>query len=323
MDDQSNVGLKTIAYEMNLSVTAVSKALRDCPDISERTKQAVRKKAQELGYVPNFISQSLRYGNTNTIAMIFDKLNSGYFSIMADFIAKILYENNFNVLILPCPSLVFDEKIFQSCVAQRVSGIITFLEPTEGAAQKIGLNKIPVAMVGRKVAWDSVDAFYTDDEDGGRLAVDYLLEKGCKTLLYIGYEIERVECAKRRREGFAKEAEKRGVKCFYLEDETPKENIAEWMKENEIDGIFAFNDGVAIKYRELINCEDKEFAKRLKFIGYDGIQDYLDFVVKIPSISFDYRAIAQDVCQFLIERTKTGVKTERIAKCYPVYVSEK
>lgn len=318
-----NVGLKTIAYEMNLSVTAVSKALRDCSDISESTKQAVRKKAQELGYVPNFISQSLRYGKTNTIAIIFDKLNSGYFSIMADFIAKKLYENNFNVLILPCPSLVFDEKIFQSCIAQRVSGIITFLEPTEGAAQKIGLSKIPVAMVGRKVEWEGVDTFYTDDEDGGCQAVDYLLKKGCKNLLYIGYEMERVECAQRRREGFAKEAEKRGVKYFYLEDETPKEDIVDWMKQNEINGIFAFNDGVAVKYKELIKSSDKEFAKRVKLIGYDGIQDYLEFAIKIPSISFDYRAIAHDVCDLLTRKIKSGAKSERIAKCYPVHVSEK
>ena len=323
MNEQMNVGLKTIAYEMDLSVTAVSKALRDCPDISESTKEAVRKKAQELGYVPNFISQSLRYGKTNTIAIIFDKLNSGYFSIMADFIAKKLYENNFNVLILPCPSLVFDEKIFQSCIAQRVSGIITFLEPTEGAAQKIGLSKIPVAMVGRKVGWEGVDTFYTDDEDGGRQAVDYLLKKGCKNLLYIGYEIERVECAKRRREGFAEEAKRRGVKCFYLEDESPKEDFVEYLRQNEINGIFAFNDGVAIKYREFIKSADREFSKQIKFIGYDGIQDYLPFAIKIPSISFDYKAIAHDVCDLLMRKIKTGSNSERIAKCYPVHVSGK
>ena len=173
------------------------------------------------------------------------------------------------------------------------------------------LSKIPVAMVGRKVGWEGVDTFYTDDEDGGRQAVDYLLKKGCKNLLYIGYEIERVECAKRRREGFAEEAKRRGVKCFYL------------VRQNEINGIFAFNDGVAIKYREFIKSADREFAKQIKFIGYDGIQDYLSFAIKIPSISFDYKAIAHDVCDLLMRKIKTGSNSERIAKCYPVHVSGK
>ena len=47
-------GLKEIAFELNVSVNTVSRALRDCDDISSQTKEKVRKKAIELGYLGLF-----------------------------------------------------------------------------------------------------------------------------------------------------------------------------------------------------------------------------------------------------------------------------
>ena len=46
-----STGLKAIAYELGVSVNTVSRALRDCKDISEHTKEIIRKKAYELGYI--------------------------------------------------------------------------------------------------------------------------------------------------------------------------------------------------------------------------------------------------------------------------------
>ena len=55
-----NVRLKEIASELNLSINSVSRALRDCSDISKTTKDLVIQKAIELGYMPNIIAQSLK-----------------------------------------------------------------------------------------------------------------------------------------------------------------------------------------------------------------------------------------------------------------------
>ena len=55
-----STGLKSIAYELNLSINTVSRALRDCDDISKATKEKVRQKAYELGYIPNNVSQFIK-----------------------------------------------------------------------------------------------------------------------------------------------------------------------------------------------------------------------------------------------------------------------
>lgn len=59
---KKNVSMKTIATECGVSINTVSHALRDFSDISKNTKQMIRQKAIELGYLPNIPSQRLKIG---------------------------------------------------------------------------------------------------------------------------------------------------------------------------------------------------------------------------------------------------------------------
>ena len=52
--------MKEIALELGVSLNTVSRALRDCYDISESMKEKVRQKAIEMGYVPNIVYQSIK-----------------------------------------------------------------------------------------------------------------------------------------------------------------------------------------------------------------------------------------------------------------------
>ena len=56
---QNRPTLKTIARLAGVSHVAVSKALRDAPDISAATKERVKKIAEEIGYTPNLAARNL------------------------------------------------------------------------------------------------------------------------------------------------------------------------------------------------------------------------------------------------------------------------
>ena len=62
--------LKTIAEEIGLGITTVSRALKDAPDIGADTKQRVRDVAERQGYRPNRAGVRLRTGKTHVIALI-------------------------------------------------------------------------------------------------------------------------------------------------------------------------------------------------------------------------------------------------------------
>ena len=67
---QNRPTLKTIARLAGVSHVAVSKALRDAPDISAATKERVKKIAEEIGYTPNLAARNLYLQRTSTIGMV-------------------------------------------------------------------------------------------------------------------------------------------------------------------------------------------------------------------------------------------------------------
>ena len=66
--------LKELAAACGLSVSAVSKALNDRPDVSPETRAAVRAKAEALGYRPNALARALKSGRTYTLGVLFADL---------------------------------------------------------------------------------------------------------------------------------------------------------------------------------------------------------------------------------------------------------
>ena len=83
------VSMKDIASALNMSVDGVSKALRDSSEISEATKEKVKEKAKELGYVKNSLAVSLKIGKTKNVAVFMN----GFFIHTLLFYAIKLFEN--------------------------------------------------------------------------------------------------------------------------------------------------------------------------------------------------------------------------------------
>ena len=66
----SQITIKDIAKALNISASTVSRALKDHPDISRETKEAVNNLAAKLRYKPNAVALSLKNSKTNTIGVI-------------------------------------------------------------------------------------------------------------------------------------------------------------------------------------------------------------------------------------------------------------
>ena len=75
----SKINLKDLAKQLNISVSSVSKALRDSHEIAEETKKRVRALALEIGYSPNPYAGFLRNQKSKTIALIAPELTNNFF----------------------------------------------------------------------------------------------------------------------------------------------------------------------------------------------------------------------------------------------------
>ena len=75
---KSQITIHTLARELGLSVSAVSKALNDYPDISAETKKIVLRKAEELGYKPNLVARSLARRTSSFVGVVIRDVSSVY-----------------------------------------------------------------------------------------------------------------------------------------------------------------------------------------------------------------------------------------------------
>ena len=88
-----------IATELDVSVSTVSKALKDSKEISDSTKQKVKAFAKLYNYKPNNIALSLKSQQTNNIGVIIPEIVHHFFTTVIAGIEKYANEHGYNVIV--------------------------------------------------------------------------------------------------------------------------------------------------------------------------------------------------------------------------------
>lgn len=318
MRDEKRVCLKTIAYKLGISVNSVSRALRDCHDISEKTKEKVRKIAIELGYLPNNLLYSITNENTKSVALVINNIKNYYYSIMLEKTLYYLREAGYLANIICLYGNDFNASIVKECIYQRVDIVITFIEPTKEALDLVNMNKLPLIVCGRKVSRKYCHSLYTDDIKGGGIAAKYLVDKGSNNFIYIN--VRGSECSTRRYAGFKHELTRIDpnfcIKKVNIEDFDNR--IDEINKTSNL-GLFAYNDEHLFIILDKLKQANVDISK-IKFIGYDGVCKNISGTIKIPSISFDYDAIAKE-CVNIVKKAKDGTEKHK-SICFDVRLED-
>ena len=94
-----SITIKDIAKELGISVSTVSRALQNHPDISEPTKVLVRDCAKRLNYKPNIMASNLRTSKNTTIGVILPEVNHHFFASVLDGIEQTANEAGYHIII--------------------------------------------------------------------------------------------------------------------------------------------------------------------------------------------------------------------------------
>ena len=94
-----NVDIKMLAKSLNVSISTISRALKDSHEISEQTKIRVREMAIRLNYQPNPYASSLRKHKSKTIAIVIPEVTNNFFALAINGIEYVAQERDYHVLI--------------------------------------------------------------------------------------------------------------------------------------------------------------------------------------------------------------------------------
>ncbi len=197
--------LKDIASLTGLSISGVSRALKDHPDISPDTKEKVKEIAAALHYFPNPSAQLLRSKSSKIIAVILPEVNTFFFPELLQGISKVVEQKGYSLLFLQSDNTLQKEiDLVNYCIQMFVDGVlISVSAETEHAEHLLKLQNLgtPVMMIDRGVPNSSISFLTIDDRETAYEAVDYLIKKGHSHILGI-FDDARLHMTCLRSEGF-------------------------------------------------------------------------------------------------------------------------
>jgi LacI family transcriptional regulator len=301
------VGLKEIAYELNISVNTVSRALRDCDDISEAVKDNVREKAIELGYLPNTVSQFLKKNDCKLIAILTNSFQNLYFNSLSNcLIENIKTNDKFDVALLYSSEKYLDIDIIKQCISQRVDIIITHLQPTRKAVEIAKLNNIYIVVIGKFDFIDYVDYVYSDDVSGGELAGRYLASfHKLKKFIYV--KKRDVANSDIREKSFVAAIKEISSDNEVVIFDLSKSSVEELLKliQKGFNGVFFFNDQLAydtLKELDNICFNVRKLYPQLHIVGYDCLSEVNPGLFEISSIKINFKEFSEKIFSVVKER---------------------
>ncbi len=197
--------LKTIAKHFNLSVSTISRALRDDASISAETRAKIQAFARENHFKVNSNAANLRKKQSHVIGVILPEISSYFFSNIIDGMEEIADQHNYSIIITQTnEGYEKERKSVHSLIGLRVAGIlISMAKETERFEhyQDILENQIPLLFFDRICTGILTDKVVVNDYRAAFEAVSYLIATGCKRIALFGSE-SKMEIAKQRRMGY-------------------------------------------------------------------------------------------------------------------------
>ena len=210
----SKITIKTLAKELQLSVSTVSKAMRDSHEISQETKVRVLEMAKKLNYVINPYASSLGSKTSKTIGVVIPEVVDSFFALAINGIESVAQENGYHVLIyLTHESREKEKNILMDFESGRVDGVLMSVSRDTQDHQYIDeLMQAGLPFIFFDRVFDDVDTtqITTNDYESAYLATRHLLEKGCKEIMFLAFS-KILSIANKRLQGYTDALTEQGL----------------------------------------------------------------------------------------------------------------
>lgn len=282
---KQKITLKKIAKEFGVSISTVSKALKDSHEISKELKDRIQAFAKYYHYKPNSLALNLRNQKTKTIGVIVPEIVHHFFTKVITGIEKLANDQGYNVMICLSNESYEKEVLNLEMLANGVvDGIIlSVAKETEEKEDYRHFNElindgIPLVMFDRVVDEIDCNKVIADDKGGAFLATEQLLKNGCRKVALLTTP-DYVTVGHERKEGFI-QALKKNNRIFEkghiieIDDKLSIEKqLSCLFQGNSIpDGIFAVNEVYAAKVMKVARNFGYKVPEDLEVIGFtDGV----------------------------------------------------
>ncbi|SNR35258.1 LacI family DNA-binding transcriptional regulator [Lutibacter flavus] len=312
MSKKNITTLKKIATELGVSISTVSRALSNHPDISDETKQRVNETAKRLHYVPNLFAKGFRSHKTSTIGVIVPDISHYFTSTLLKGIMQEAELNGYKVIVSESRNNEYKQaEMLQTMNQFGVDGILLSLARTTTNFDEI-LNTLAIRplilfdKVSTKVPCTQV---VIDEEDAAFRAVQHLIQLGKKRIAIIK-ETEKSFNSEMRYLGYLRALKTNNIELdesivLSSEDISMQQGkrlgtVLISMK-NRPDAVFAITDSAAIGVIKTLNKNKISIPSEIAVVGFSNNISSIIIEPKLTTIDQPGNKIGEIAFRYLLE----------------------
>ncbi len=273
--------MKDVAKMAGVSLGTVSKVINGIA-VRDEYKKKVDAAIDSLHYEVNTYARGLKTQKTGLIAVIIPTMLNPFFAAFANYIEAALYKNGLKTMLCCSDGIPEKEIAYLNLATQnKVGGIIALTYSDIGNS----INpEIPIVVFDRFFENRNIPRVGSDNYAGGMMAVEKLLELGCKHPAYIRFHSIFPGESDKRKKGYLAACEKYHLEPDYLDMEDSdhfidlmKQFIDQHKKADgtlTFDGVFCHTDYHGYLFTKLLRKEGYRVPEDVQLIGFDGIRKF-------------------------------------------------
>lgn len=277
------VSMKDIAAACGVSVATVSKALNNHSDIGEETKAFVKKKAQEMGYHPNFSARALKTNKSYNLGVLY-KENSGsglthdYFSQVLEHFKVTAENSGYDITFLNNSRLRKDRMSYlEHSLYRGMDGVmIAIADYKDPEVIELLESSLPVVTID--YVFHGRISVMSDNIGGFSQLLEYAYQQGHRKIAYIHGEDSAV--TQNRLSTYYRFLEKHQleIKDIYIKEANYRDSLTAGKVTEELLAlkdaptcIVYPDDFSAIGGMNVIKTKGLRIPEDISIMGYDGI----------------------------------------------------
>ncbi|MFS4446650.1 LacI family DNA-binding transcriptional regulator [Maribacter sp. 2307UL18-2] len=317
---KKKITLKHIARELEVSISTVSKALKNSEEISRDTKEKVQAFAKLYNYRPNNIAISLKNKRTRNIGVIIPDIVHHFFTTVFRGIEKFANSRGYNVIICVSDESFDKEVINMEMLANgSIDGFIMSLSAE--TQQKNDFNHlkevteqgIPLVLFDRVTDEIECDKVIINDKEVAYAAVQKMIDSGKRKIALVTTD-SYFNVSKKRAEGYKKALADNGIPFNEMlvltlpYQEIDNSYIERFFVENDIDAVLCVNEVFAIHCMGAVQSLGMHIPDDVSFVGFtDGLLSRY-FVPSLTTVAQHGEQMGETAAQMLIEKIETEIE---------------
>jgi LacI family transcriptional regulator/LacI family asc operon transcriptional repressor len=311
------MNINELAQRCNVSVATISRVLNNSPKVNNKTRETILRIMNEEGYIPNAFARGLSLNSMSMVGIMCRDVSNPFYGKAVSLLEQSLRDTGYVSLLLSTGSKLKDKtRCLALLIQKKVDAIIlvgaALREENDNTHIEKAAKQMPVFLLNADIDLPNVYCVFCNEKDAMRSNVRYLVESGCKNILYLHDMLSWAWAGSQKLEGyllglgdFSIMENKNLIAGVSTGVESSRMKVGELIKAGlEIDGIIASEDILAIGAQKALT----DNGKNIPIIGFNN--SLITDCATPPLTSVDNKL--EVMCPMLIDLLQKKITGETI-----------